>query len=250
MGAGTAPGPVGGGEERRSRWARLLNGCLLVIAAEGDVDHSRRRFGPRDVIVDSHGRVHAHRKTGARAAVRIESVIAERTQFAAILIGEVRRDHAVAQTTDAIDLRRDVLQVLDVEIELGREIGLGPGFRQQPAERLFRSSVAVLRGGVEPVDAARERAADRSPLRRVVLVDQGPADGAAADREARVAQPDAEGLVGAIPGNPLRGGSDGLRQRIPFRLVLVQRRVAQRCAGLGDRRPSGTPGVRRCEDLG
>jgi hypothetical protein len=80
-----------------------------------------------------------------------------------------------------LDLRRDVLEVLDVEAELGREVGCRAGFRDQPGERFLGLAVPVLRRGVDPVDPARQRAADRFPLRRVVLVDDDAADGAGAE---------------------------------------------------------------------
>src|SRR5690606_17908024 len=40
-----------------------------------------------------------------------------------------------------LDLARDVLEVLDVQAELGGDEGLGAGFRQEPAERLLRLPV-------------------------------------------------------------------------------------------------------------
>ncbi|MNC89039.1 hypothetical protein D3C83_49290 [compost metagenome] len=84
-----------------------------------------------------------------------------------------------------LDPRRDVAQVIDVEIELGGQVGRRAGLGQQPAQRFLRLAVAVLRRGVDPVDAARQRAADRLALRGVVLVHQDAAHGAAAEDDFR-----------------------------------------------------------------
>src|SRR5262249_20296152 len=80
-----------------------------------------------------------------------------------------------------LDLTRYVFQVRDVEVEFGREIGLRTSLRNQPGEGLLRLSVAVLRGRIDPVDAARHGTADGLALRRVVLVNDDAADGAGAE---------------------------------------------------------------------
>ena len=58
-----------------------------------------------------------------------------------------------------LNLCRDVFEMLDVETELGGEIGRRAGFRQQPAERFLRLAVAIQRGRIDPIDPACERAA-------------------------------------------------------------------------------------------
>jgi len=84
-----------------------------------------------------------------------------------------------------LDLRRDVFEVLDIEAELGRQMERLRDLRQQPAERFFRLAIAVLCSSVDPVDSARDRAAYRLALCRVILVYEDAADSPAAENDFR-----------------------------------------------------------------
>ena len=72
---------------------------------------------------------------------------------------------------------------------LGADIDLGLQRLEDAAEILFRAAVAVLRGGVEIIDAELQRAGDGALLVGRRAADHQPADRAAAEAQQRDVEP-------------------------------------------------------------
>ena len=83
----------------------------------------------------------------------------------------------------ALDPARNIVHVLGFEPDLGGHLGTRHQRLQMAADGFLRRAMAVDRRGVDPIDAAGDRAPQRVVARRLVGFDQDPAGNAAAERE-------------------------------------------------------------------
>ena len=77
----------------------------------------------------------------------------------------------------------DIVHVLGFEPDLGGDVGTRHQRLQMAADGFLRRAIAVDRRGVDPIDAARDRAPQRVVPGRLVGLDQDAAGNAAAERE-------------------------------------------------------------------